>query len=228
MFAEKIISWYKKNKRDLPWRYTLDPYKIWLSEIILQQTRVAQGLPYYNSFVTKFTTVKDLANASESDVLRTWQGLGYYSRARNLHHTAKLIYDSYNGIFPDNFEELKKLKGVGNYTAAAIASFAFKQRVPAVDGNMMRVFSRYFEYKEPIDSPKAQKDFFRIGLELIKKVDASDFNQAVMELGAIVCSPKNPKCNECPLQNNCVAFANKTQLIYPIKSKKIKVFSISQ
>lgn len=225
MFEKKIIDWYLKNKRDLPWRSTNNPYFIWLSEIILQQTRVNQGLPYYNKFIEKYPTVGDLAKAEEADVLRTWQGLGYYSRARNLHKTAKEVSHKLNGSFPDNFIALKSLKGIGDYTAAAIASIAFKQRVPVVDGNVMRVLSRYFEYTEAIDSNKAKKWFFETALELmpIENKSSSNFNQAMMELGALICTPKNPNCLHCPLNDSCLGLKNKSFENLPYKAKKTKV-----
>jgi A/G-specific adenine glycosylase len=223
MFAKKIISWYLKNKRDLPWRNTDNPYYIWLSEIILQQTRVQQGLPYYEKFVENFKTVEALAAANEGEVLRLWQGLGYYSRGRNLHKTAQLVVREYGGRFPDNFKDLQKLKGVGRYTAAAIASFAFNESVPAIDGNALRVLTRFFEIFDPIDSPSVQKNIFDIATDLMKNVDAGNYNQAVMELGATVCTPKNPNCEECPINIECKAFENKSVSQIPIKAKKTKV-----
>ncbi|MCP9763117.1 A/G-specific adenine glycosylase [Lacihabitans soyangensis] len=223
MFAKKIISWYLKNKRDLPWRNTDNPYYIWLSEIILQQTRVQQGLPYYEKFVENFKTVEALAAANEGEVLRLWQGLGYYSRGRNLHKTAQVVVREYGGRFPDNFKDLQKLKGVGRYTAAAIASFAFNESVPAIDGNALRVLTRFFEIFDPIDSPSVQKNIFDIATDLMKNVDAGNYNQAVMELGATVCTPKNPNCEECPINIECKAFENKSVSQIPIKAKKTKV-----
>jgi A/G-specific adenine glycosylase len=223
MFAKKIISWYLNNKRDLPWRNTDNPYYIWLSEIILQQTRVQQGLPYYEKFVENFSTVEALAAADEGEILRLWQGLGYYSRGRNLHKTAKLVVETYRGKFPDNFKDLQKLKGVGSYTAAAIASFAFSESVPAIDGNALRVISRFFEIFEPIDNPAVQKKVFEISSELMKDADAGLYNQAVMELGAMVCKPKKTLCNSCPVNVECKSFKNKTVDQIPTKAKKAKV-----
>lgn len=223
MFAKKIISWYLGHKRDLPWRNTNNPYNIWLSEIILQQTRVQQGLPYYEKFVENFKTVEELAAANEDEVLRLWQGLGYYSRGRNLHKTAQTIVDVYEGKFPDNFKDLQKLKGVGKYTAAAIASFAFNESVPAIDGNALRVITRFFEIFDPIDSPSVQKNIFEISTDLMKNVDAGNYNQAVMELGAMVCTPKNPSCDVCPVNIECKAFENKSMGKIPTKAKKTKV-----
>lgn len=223
MFAKKIISWYLKNKRELPWRNTDNPYFIWLSEIILQQTRVQQGLPYYLKFVENFPTIEELANANENDVLHLWQGLGYYSRGRNLHKTAKMVCNVYNGKFPNNYIELQKLKGVGKYTAAAIASFAFNESVPAIDGNALRVITRFLEIYDPIDKPSVQKMVFDVSMELMKNADAHLYNQAIMELGATVCTPKNPQCLFCPIQLECKSFENKSYTTIPYKAKKTKV-----
>jgi A/G-specific adenine glycosylase len=223
MFANKIINWYQINKRELPWRNTQNPYFIWLSEIILQQTRVAQGLPYYNNFVEKYPTIKKMADADETEVLRTWQGLGYYSRARNMYFTAKYITNELNGEFPSNFNDLQKLKGIGRYTAAAIASFAFDERVPVVDGNVMRVLTRFYEIAEPIDKPKTQNTIFEIAQDLISKKSPALFNQAIMELGATVCTPKNPNCLSCPIVESCASFMNKSWANFPFKAGKTKV-----
>jgi A/G-specific adenine glycosylase len=223
MFGKKIISWYLINKRDLPWRNTNNPYFIWLSEIILQQTRVQQGLPYYEKFIENFTTVESLAAAEEEEVLRLWQGLGYYSRGRNLHKTAKMVVEQYAGNFPNNFKDLQKLKGVGRYTAAAIASFAFNQSVPAIDGNALRVITRFLEINEPIDSPLVQNKVFEISKDLMVGVESNLYNQAVMELGATVCTPKKPFCIGCPVNMECKAFENKSFVTIPFKAKKTKV-----
>ncbi|MTI31472.1 A/G-specific adenine glycosylase [Cytophagales bacterium RKSG123] len=217
------MNWYKDHKRDLPWRHTNNPYKIWLSEIILQQTRVKQGLPYYQRFIEKFPNVQSLAQAEEEEVLRLWQGLGYYSRARNLHACAQMITKEYEGTFPTNYEELLKLKGVGKYTAAAIASFAFKQDVPVVDGNVFRLLSRYFGITEDIAIPKSFKSFFELGQKLIPKKEPDIYNQAVMEFGAIQCTPKNPDCKNCNLADSCFANSNQRQEELPVKTKKVKV-----
>lgn len=222
-FSTDIIDWYNRHHRDLPWRLTHDPYKIWLSEIILQQTRVAQGLPYYNEFVKTFPTVFDLAKASEQKVLRLWQGLGYYSRARNLHQCAKDIVKSHNGVFPSSFEELKKLKGVGPYSAAAIASFAFRESVAVVDGNVFRVLSRVFGVDKDIASDDGKKYFFSLASDLIDSKQPDLFNQAVMEFGALHCLPKNPKCDECIFSKKCQANLRDLQSLLPVKSKKLKV-----
>jgi A/G-specific adenine glycosylase len=222
-FNSLILIWFDKNRRNLPWRNSCDPYQIWLSEIILQQTRVVQGTNYFLVFTEKFPQIKDLANADEQEVLRLWQGLGYYSRARNLHFTAKYIINELNGKFPDNFQDLLKLKGVGEYTAAAIASIAFSEAVPAIDGNVFRVFSRYFNIHQDISLPKTRKYFFELGKEIISQNRPGDFNQAVMELGATVCTPKNPKCGICPVNESCEALKQNTVDLLPVKSKKVKV-----
>src|SRR5258706_9473958 len=222
-FSKQIIDWYLINQRSLPWRKSRDPYKIWLSEIILQQTRVAQGLPYYNEFVKAFPTVFDLAKATEQKVLRLWQGLGYYSRARNLHRCANKIVKDFNGEFPASFEELKKLPGVGPYTAAAIASIAFSESVAVGDGNVFRVLARVFGVETDIASDEGKKYFFSLANELIDQDQPDLFNQAVMEFGALHCLPKNPKCIECIFSKNCEAKKHNLQALLPVKSKKLKV-----
>lgn len=223
MIQNKIISWYLKNKRTLPWRNTQNPYFIWLSEIILQQTRVAQGLPYYEKFTEKYPTVFDLANAGEEEVLRLWQGLGYYSRGRNLHATARYIAYECAGRFPDSFSGLVRLKGIGNYTAAAIASFAFREKVPAIDGNVVRVITRLYNIDKPVDTPATLQEIGQISLGLISTVEPDLYNQAMMEFGAILCTPKNPKCDICPVQTECLSFPQKDLLRIPYKSKKTRV-----
>lgn len=222
-FTEKLLHWYGKNKRDLPWRNTKNPYYIWLSEVILQQTRIEQGLPYYQAFTQNFPSLKDLANASEDSVLKLWQGLGYYSRARNLHHTAKTVYFDLNNEFPKQFNEIIKLKGIGPYTAAAIASFAFKEPVGVVDGNVFRVMARYFGIYDDIALPKTRTIFQNLVNELISKEHPDTFNQAIMDLGSTICSPANPKCSECPVQDSCVAFLENTISQLPVKIKKITI-----
>jgi A/G-specific adenine glycosylase len=221
-FSKTLTTWYLENKRDLPWRKTTNPYLIWLSEIMLQQTRVAQGLPYYMAFTEEFPTVLDLANASEEKVLKLWQGLGYYSRARNLHATSKHIAGNLNGIFPQDYKNLLKLKGVGEYTAAAIASFSYNEVVPVVDGNVFRVLSRYYNIETDIASAKAKKEFTLLAQEVISKDNPALFNQAIMEFGALQCVPKNPNCNLCPLNTSCTALSLKKVNELPIKSKKAK------
>lgn len=221
--SNSLTAWYLQNKRDLPWRNTTDPYKIWLSEIMLQQTRVAQGLPYFLRFIESFPTVFDLANASEEQVLKLWQGLGYYSRARNLHATAKIIANDYAGGFPNNFKELLKLKGVGDYTAAAIASFSFNEVIPVVDGNVYRVLARYFDIETNIALPKAKKEFFELASELISKENPALFNQAIMEFGALQCVPQNPDCPKCVLNSSCLALQKKKVNQLPVKIKTLKI-----
>ena len=217
------MRWYHPNKRDLPWRDTKDPYRIWLSEVILQQTRVAQGLPYYEKFVEQYPTVQLLANADEKDVLRLWQGLGYYSRARNMHVTAKIIANDFDGIFPNNYEGLLKLKGIGPYTAAAIASFAFDEKVAVVDGNVYRVLARVFGVETDISSHEAKKTFGDLANKLISESSPSTYNQAIMEFGAMHCTPANPACMFCVFHYDCVANATGKQAFLPVKSKKVRV-----
>lgn len=222
-FSNTLIQWYLQNKRDLPWRKTKNPYFIWLSEIMLQQTRVAQGLDYYLKFTSTFPTVFELAKADESTVLKMWQGLGYYSRARNLHYSAKQIVNGFKGEFPSSYKEIIKLKGVGDYTASAIASFAFNEPTAVVDGNVYRVLSRYFGIKTPINSTKGIKEFKKLAEELIDTSQPANYNQAIMEFGAIQCKPKKPLCLFCPLSESCVALQKNLVETLPIKEKKLKV-----
>jgi A/G-specific adenine glycosylase len=222
-FSSKLIDWYLQNKRDLPWRLTKDAYKIWLSEIMLQQTRVAQGLDYFKTFENHFPTVFDLAKADEQLVLKLWQGLGYYSRARNLHYTAKYIVEHHDGKFPSEFSEIKKLKGVGDYTASAIASIAFDKPHAVVDGNVYRVLSRVFGIDTPINSTEGIKEFKSLAQSLIDTNQSGNYNQAIMEFGAMQCKPKNPNCEDCPLQDMCIAFEKKQIDQLPVKLKKTKV-----
>ena len=222
-FSGKLISWYIISKRDLPWRHSSNPYYIWLSEVILQQTRIIQGLPYYINFVKKFPDIKSLALASEKEVLRTWQGLGYYTRARNLHKCAKMIHFEMSGKFPDNFNDLLNLPGVGKYTAAAIASIAFGEPVPVVDGNVTRVLARYFGIYEDITLNRSITKFSSMAAELMSNSDPGIFNQALMEFGALICTPKNPACDKCIFSGPCYANSIGFQSILPKKSKKITV-----
>lgn len=222
-FVHTLLEWYPQNKRELPWRNTKNPYIIWLSEIILQQTRVAQGLPYFEKFLENFPKVEDLANASEETVLRLWQGLGYYSRARNLHHCAKIIRDNYGGAFPDSYQSLLQLKGVGTYTAAAIASFAYDEPVAVVDGNVFRVLARYFGIATDIAGNQGKKEFESLANKLIPKDRPAEFNQAIMEFGALQCVPKNPDCNQCLMKSGCFAFKNDLVDSLPVKIKKLKI-----
>lgn len=223
IFSNSLIHWYLNNKRDLPWRNTQNPYNIWLSEIMLQQTRVAQGLPYYLDFISAFPTVYDLAKAPEEKVLKHWQGLGYYSRARNLHFTAQFVANELKGEFPNNYKELLKLKGIGEYTAAAIASFSFNEAVPVVDGNVFRVLSRYFNIETDISLATAKKEFSELALELMPKNDPATFNQAIMEFGALQCVPKNPDCENCIFNSSCLALQKKKVQVLPVKLKKTKI-----
>ena len=218
-----IIKWYRQNKRNLPWRLTKDPYMIWLSEIILQQTKVDQGLNYYLKFRTNYPTINDLAKADEQKVLSDWQGLGYYSRARNLHTTAKTIIDTYQGIFPNTYENILKLKGIGTYTAAAISSFAFDLPHAVVDGNVYRVLSRIFNIDTPIDSTEGVKEFNFLANELLNKKHPAEHNQAIMEFGAIQCTPSNPNCTDCIFNQTCLARINGTIQQLPVKKTKTKI-----
>lgn len=222
-FNNKLKQWYLQNNRELPWRKTKDPYHIWLSEIMLQQTRVAQGLPYYLRFIEAFPSVFDLAEASEEKVLKLWQGLGYYSRARNLHFTAKYVANDLKGEFPRSYKELLKLKGVGDYTASAIASICFNEAAAVVDGNVYRVLSRYFGVETPINSTKGIKEFKLLAQSLMDVKEPGVYNQAIMDFGALHCKPQKPLCNECPLANSCVALENDLTSTLPIKQKKVKV-----
>ncbi len=221
-FSANVIRWYQLNKRDLPWRDISDPYKIWVSEVILQQTRIAQGYDYYLRFLDKFPTIASLANASEDEVLLVWQGLGYYSRARNMHSAAKQIMEKFSGSFPSTYNEIRSLKGVGNYTAAAVASFAFHLPYAVLDGNVFRVLSRFFKIDTPIDTTAGVKEFQTLAQELIDKKRPELYNQGLMDIGATVCLPQNPHCMECPLSESCLAADQKCQTDYPVKSKKIQ------
>lgn len=221
-FTSKLLEWAETQDRGLPWKKTQNPYYIWLSEIILQQTRVEQGKPYYEKFVKNYPTVTDLANALEDDVLKLWQGLGYYSRARNLHFTAKYIQKNYQGVFPKTYEEIRALKGVGDYTAAAIASFSYNLPHAVVDGNVYRVLSRFFGIDTAIDSTLGKKTFAALAQELLPKKKAAIYNQAIMDFGATHCKPKQALCSTCLHQSKCVAFSKKKVYELPVKSKKIK------
>lgn len=223
VFAKTLTDWYLNNKRDLPWRKTGDPYRVWLSEIMLQQTRIAQGLPYYLKFVSAFPTVFELANASEENVLKLWQGLGYYSRARNLHATAKYVAFELNGIFPLNYNDLLKLKGIGDYTASAIASICYNEPVAVVDGNVYRVLARFFDIETPVNSTAGIKEFKSLAGQLLNEQDPGTYNQAIMEFGALQCTPQLPKCETCPLSTACLALKYKKVNLLPVKLKKAKV-----
>ena len=219
-FAATLLQWFKNNGRSLPWRETKDAYAIWLSEVILQQTRIAQGMSYWERFMAKWPTVNDLAAATENEVLKAWQGLGYYSRARNLHTAARQVVEL--GGFPQTFKELKTLKGVGDYTAAAIASIAFGEPIAVVDGNVYRVLSRYFGIDTPIDSTEGKKEFQALAQSLLPINEPADYNEAIMDFGATQCTPNSPHCSACPLCETCVAFREQRINELPVKSKKVK------
>ena len=222
-FSSIITTWYSANKRDLPWRNTTNPYLIWISEIMLQQTRVNQCIHYFERFISNFPTIQELAAAPEQEVLQNWEGLGYYSRARNIHFSAKYIVNELDGNFPTNYQELLKLKGIGIYTAAAIASFSFKEKVAVVDGNVFRVLARVFALEDDISAPKTQQKFKLLAEQLMPNWGHEIFNQAIMEFGALQCVPQNPNCEICPFVGTCEAFALKTVKELPVKTKKVKV-----
>lgn len=219
-FSKKLLKWHEKNKRDLPWKKTKDPYKIWLSEIILQQTRVEQGTPYYEKLIRQFPTVKHLAAAPEDDVMKAWQGLGYYTRARNAHAAAKQVMTDFGGKLPSSHDEILKLRGIGGYTAAAIASFAFGLPHAVVDGNVFRVLSRIFGIGKPIDSTEGKRFFIKLANDLLDKKDPGEYNQAIMNFGAMVCTPSNPACDQCVFRRSCFAFNHQQVSEFPVKSKK--------
>ncbi len=221
-FRDQLINWFNKEQRILPWRENQDPYRVWVSEIMLQQTRVDTVIPYYNHFMTLFPTPKDLADADEQTVLKAWEGLGYYSRARNLQNAVREVVEDYGGIVPEEKSQLKKLKGVGPYTQGAILSIAYDQPEPAVDGNVMRVLSRILYIEDDIAVPKTRKLFEGLVYELISEANPSAFNQGLMELGALICTPKSPSCLLCPVQDQCRAFAEGIESELPIKTSKKK------
>ncbi len=222
-FSDTLLDWYTLNKRELPWRNTDNPYFIWLSEIILQQTRVKQGLSYYLRFIKEFPEITDLANAKEDQVLKLWQGLGYYSRARNLHYSAKFIVKYHGGIFPRLYSDIIQLKGIGAYTAAAIASFSFGLPYAVVDGNVVRVLSRVFGIETSFQTALGKGQYQQLAQEMLSKKNPAEYNQAVMEFGAMQCIPKSPKCSPCPFISNCIAYNTNSIDKFPIKSKRIKV-----
>lgn len=217
----KLLKWYDENARDLPFRNTKDPYKIWICEIVFQQTRIAQGLNHYNNFIKRFPDVQTLANAHEDEVLLHWKGLGYYSRAINIHKAAEQIMNDYHGEFPSQYEEILKLKGVGKYTAAAVSSICFNGKMPAIDGNFYRVLSRVFADNFDISNSKAFQYFSELAY-LVMPENVGDFNQAMMDLGSEICKPKNPLCGECPLNDNCLGFSLNKISEFPVKTKKVK------
>ena len=223
-FTHRLGEWHEwQNDRSLPWKNEKDPYRIWLSEVILQQTRALQGLPYYLRFLEAYPTVTDLAGANEEEAFRLWQGLGYYNRCKNMLATARLVRDEYGGHFPASYEQLLSLKGIGPYTAAAIASFAFGLPHAVVDGNVYRVLSRYFGIETPFDTTEGKKQFAALAQELLDTANSAGHNQAIMDLGATVCTPRNPLCNDCPLQAHCFAFRNNVINVLPVRSKKTEV-----
>jgi len=222
-FRKNLLGWYHKNKRSLPWRSSNDPYLIWLSEIILQQTRIEQGLPYFLRFQEKYKDVYSLAAASEDEVLKLWQGLGYYSRARNMHHTANIIVQKYKGEFPTTYEELIKLKGIGSYTASLICSVCFNLPFAVLDGNVFRLIARLFEIAEPINLAESKQLFQKKADQVLDATKPGDFNQAMMELGALVCTPQNPDCLNCTVNTFCEANRNKTTGNFPVRIPKEKV-----
>ena len=221
--TQKLLFWYGENKRSFLWRETKEPYNIWISEVILQQTRTEQGLPYYKRFLAAFPTIKNLAFASEDEVLKIWQGLGYYSRARNLHFTAQYIQNELGGIFPNTFESLIRLKGVGDYTASAIASICFDIPEAVVDGNVYRFLSRYFGISTPINSSAAHREFKAKASVLMGQSNPGNFNQAIMEFGSLHCTPKKPKCLSCPLTENCIAFNQNKISKLPFKISRVEI-----
>ena len=225
-FSELILDWYDKNKRVLPWRSSKNPYKIWVSEIILQQTRVAQGISYYNRFINSFPDLKSLAQSNEKEVLLKWQGLGYYSRARNLLHSAKYIYKNLNLKFPRSYDKIIKLKGVGDYTASAISSICFNEKKAVLDGNVFRILSRIFEIDSPINLSSSRKIFKQKADFLIAEKRYGDYNQAIMDFGSLICKPKNPLCSACVVSKLCKSFKNDTVTKFPVKTSKNRIKTI--
>lgn len=224
---KQLIQWYQQNKRDFPWRKDQDPYHIWISEIMLQQTTTETVIPYYERFLENFSTIEALASASLEEVYKMWEGLGYYRRAKHLHESAQIIVEKYQGKFPYEYNDILSLKGIGEYTAGDISSIAYGKQVPAVDGNVLRIISRYYLLKENIAETKVQKKIYQIVQELILNQDASAFNQGMMDLGATICKPVHPLCSRCPIQKECLAFKNKQTDVLPINIKKIKKQEIS-
>jgi A/G-specific adenine glycosylase len=223
IIATALLRWHRDVDREMPWKETKDPYKIWISEIILQQTRVAQGLGYYERFVQTLPDIRALASADEDEVLALWKGLGYYSRARNIHKTAKYIVAHHNGIFPQRYEDILALSGIGPYTAAAIASFAFGQAYAVLDGNVFRVLSRYYGESTPIDTPAGKIAFTALADQSIDRERPAQYNQAIMDLGALICKPSNPQCDLCPLKGSCISAHDPIVNDLPVKSKKTKI-----
>tara|TARA_B100000900_G_scaffold181937_1_gene154344 strand:- start:4790 stop:5833 length:1044 start_codon:yes stop_codon:yes gene_type:complete len=226
VLGKLILKWYDINKRDLPWRQTKNPYNIWISEIILQQTRMEQGIYYYNRFISKFPNLKTLANSDEKDVLLLWQGLGYYSRARNLHYTSKYLFNQLNSEFPETYDELIKLKGIGDYTASAISSICFEKAQPVLDGNVFRIISRVYEINNPIDLNSSRKVFKEKAKEMMPNERFGDYNQSLMDFGSIICKPIKPLCSSCVISKICSAFKNNSVEYFPVKNSKSKIKSL--
>ena len=222
-FSEKLIQWYRVNKRNLPWRLTKQPYKIWVSEIILQQTRIEQGEKYYYAFLEKYPNISELAKTNDEELLKVWEGLGYYSRALNMLKASRVVLNNYKGIFPSNYDDLIKLPGIGDYTASAISSICNNEVQPVVDGNVLRFLSRMFKIDLPIDKLKTKTYFKKLGFKLIDVVNPGDFNQAMMDYGSMVCRPKKFQCHKCLFSSNCKAFNSNTVMLYPFKEKRIKI-----
>ena len=222
-FSEKLLEWYRVNKRNLPWRLTKQPYKIWVSEIILQQTRIEQGEKYYYAFLEKYPNISELAKTNDEELLKVWEGLGYYSRALNMLKASRVVLNNYKGIFPSNYDDLIKLPGIGDYTASAISSICNNEVQPVVDGNVFRFLSRMFEIDLPIDKLKTKTYFKKLGFKLIDVVNPGDFNQAMMDYGSMVCRPKKFQCHKCLFSGNCKAFNSNTVMLYPFKEKRIKI-----
>ena len=222
-FSEKLIEWYRVNKRNLPWRLTKQPYKIWVSEIILQQTKIEQGEKYYYAFLEKYPNISELAKTNDEELLKVWEGLGYYSRALNMLKASRVVLNNYKGIFPSNYDDLIKLPGIGDYTASAISSICNNEVQPVVDGNVFRFLSRMFKIDLPIDKLKTKTYFKKLGFKLIDVVNPGDFNQAMMDYGSMVCRPKNFQCHKCLFSSNCKAFNSNTVMLYPFKEKRIKI-----
>ncbi|WP_300600273.1 A/G-specific adenine glycosylase [Niabella sp.] len=224
LFSHYLINWNRnENNRKMPWKGIKDPYKIWLSEIILQQTRVDQGLKYYENFITNFPAIRDLAQANEKKVFKLWEGLGYYSRCKNLIHTARVLNSEYNGQFPDTYKAILELKGIGPYTAAAIASFAFNLPHAVIDGNVFRVLARIFGIREPVDTTAGKKIITGLAEQLLDKENPGEYNQAIMDFGATICKPANPSCEQCPFKNDCIAYKEDIVALLPVKIKKTAV-----
>ena len=224
---DKLVKWYEENKRDFPWRKDNDPYHIWISEIMLQQTTTEAVIPYYNRFIETYKTISELSKASLDDVYKLWEGLGYYRRAKHILETAKIIEEKYNGIFPNDYDEILSLKGIGEYTAGAISSISFLKPIPAVDGNVLRIISRYEMIKDNITLPATQKTIYKKVLKYLDNINPSSFNQGLMDLGATICRPKNPKCEICPIRKNCKAYEHNLQKALPVNIKKVKHEHIS-